>query len=138
MHRILSELSGNFPLPILVVQHITPGFVDGFADWLRGSCAPNVSMAVDGRVQTVRQPSIPIGRQCVPVGGDRRRSDGHGARWRLDGLLSLHKFGGHVIAQDEASSIVFGMPGTAIAANVVHDVLPLKDIAAKLLTLVGA
>ena len=171
LHRILSELPGNFPLPILVVQHITPGFVDGFADWLRGSCAMNVSMAVDGA--TIKPHTIYLGpdgrhlglsgrstivlNDAPPMEGFKPsasylfqsvanvyRSEAIGVvltgmgRDGVDGLLALHKFGGHVIAQDEASSIVFGMPGAAVAANVVHDVLPLKDIAAKLLTLVGA
>ena len=36
-------------------------------------------------------------------------------------------------AQDEASCVVFGMPREAIAAGAAHEVLPLKDIAPKLL-----
>ena len=34
LQSIVSGLPSNFSTPILVVQHLTPGFVDGFADWL--------------------------------------------------------------------------------------------------------
>ena len=35
-HEILSKLPRDFPLPILMVQHISRGFLKGFADWLNG------------------------------------------------------------------------------------------------------
>lgn len=31
---ILSELPQNFPLPILIVQHMSYGFINGYAEWL--------------------------------------------------------------------------------------------------------
>jgi two-component system chemotaxis response regulator CheB len=40
--------------------------------------------------------------------------------------------GGNVIAQDEASSVVWGMPGAAAHAGICAAVLPLDQIAAKL------
>jgi two-component system, chemotaxis family, protein-glutamate methylesterase/glutaminase len=40
--------------------------------------------------------------------------------------------GGSVIAQDEASSVVWGMPGAAANAGICAAILPLKDIAPKL------
>ena len=41
--------------------------------------------------------------------------------------------GSYNLAQDEASCVVFGMPREAIAAGAAHDVLPLGQIAARLL-----
>jgi len=32
--RVLSDLPPDFPAPIILVQHITPGFVQGFVSWL--------------------------------------------------------------------------------------------------------
>src|SRR3954469_16862896 len=43
--------------------------------------------------------------------------------------------GGNVIAQDEASSVVWGMPGAAAHAGVCAAILPLKEIAPKLVRL---
>jgi len=34
LQKILSKLPRNFPVPIIIVQHITEGFTEGFADWL--------------------------------------------------------------------------------------------------------
>lgn len=45
------------------------------------------------------------------------------------GLKEMHEAGAHTLAQDEASCIVFGMPKEAIAQGGVDDVVPLKDIA---------
>lgn len=50
-----------------------------------------------------------------------------------DGLLQMKRAGARTIAQDEKSSIVFGMPGKAITRGAVDTVLPLDKIAAELL-----
>lgn len=48
IHDILSQLPATFPAPILIVQHITPGFTEGMAAWL-GQCTPlAVSLAAGG------------------------------------------------------------------------------------------
>jgi len=44
------------------------------------------------------------------------------------GAKAVRAQGGYVIAQDEATSTIFGMPGEAIKAGVVDEVLPLEDI----------
>ena len=44
------------------------------------------------------------------------------------GLGPLKRNGAYVIAQDEASSVVWGMPGTAVATHQVDEVLPLERI----------
>lgn len=50
-------------------------------------------------------------------------SDGAG------GLLNMRQSGAHTIAQDEATSIVFGMPKEAIEKGGAEKVLPLSDVA---------
>jgi two-component system chemotaxis response regulator CheB len=45
-----------------------------------------------------------------------------------DGLLAMKRAGAATIAQDRATSVVFGMPGAAIGRGAVDQVLPLDRI----------
>lgn len=53
------------------------------------------------------------------------------------GMQELATAGAPTIAQDEASSVVWGMPGAAVRLGAAQHVLPLKRIAAELLQLAG-
>jgi two-component system, chemotaxis family, protein-glutamate methylesterase/glutaminase len=46
------------------------------------------------------------------------------------GVLAIQEYGGLVLAQDEATSVIFGMPFEAIKTGAVQHVLPLEQIAA--------
>jgi two-component system chemotaxis response regulator CheB len=46
------------------------------------------------------------------------------------GVKAIRAAGGHVIAQDEATSVIFGMPGEAIKTGAVNEVLSLDQIGA--------
>ena len=46
-----------------------------------------------------------------------------------DGISAIQKAGGHTVAQDESSSVVYGMPKAAIERGVVDRVLPLLQMA---------
>jgi two-component system, chemotaxis family, protein-glutamate methylesterase/glutaminase len=48
------------------------------------------------------------------------------------GLKEIRSRGGHTIAQDEGSSVVFGMPGEAIALGAAEKILPLDQIGLQL------
>jgi two-component system chemotaxis response regulator CheB len=50
-----------------------------------------------------------------------------------EGLLSLRRAGAHTIAQDEATSVVWGMPGEAVKRGAAVEVLPLERVAEALL-----
>ncbi len=50
------------------------------------------------------------------------------------GLLEMRSAGGHTVVQDEATSLVWGMPGSAYRLGAAEDVKPLDDIVA---TVVG-
>ncbi|MGD8370062.1 MAG: chemotaxis-specific protein-glutamate methyltransferase CheB, partial [Syntrophobacterales bacterium] len=50
------------------------------------------------------------------------------------GLKTLKQSGGHTIAQDEETSIIFGMPRAAIELDAAEMVLPLEEIGPQILT----
>ncbi len=49
------------------------------------------------------------------------------------GMLEMHQAGAYTVAQDEATSVVFGMPKEAIAKGGVDRILPLDQIAREVL-----
>lgn len=53
------------------------------------------------------------------------------------GLLALRRAGAWTIAQDEASSVVFGMPRAAIELGAVHEVVPIQDMARHIVQRLG-
>jgi two-component system chemotaxis response regulator CheB len=53
------------------------------------------------------------------------------------GLGAVRRAGGQVIAQDQASSVVWGMPGSAVEAGVVDEVHPLNAIPAAVAAVVN-
>lgn len=55
----------------------------------------------------------------------------------VSGLGVVRERGGRVIAQDQETSVVFGMPAAAIERGLAHEVLPLRSIAPRLVELVG-
>jgi two-component system chemotaxis response regulator CheB len=48
LQTILADLPKDFPLPVLIVQHMTPGFVQGFVEWLGRASGFAVRIAVNG------------------------------------------------------------------------------------------
>jgi len=55
----------------------------------------------------------------------------------LRGARAIITAGGHILAQDEATSVVWGMPGQVAHAGLCSAVLPLNEIAGKLSRLFG-
>jgi two-component system chemotaxis response regulator CheB len=171
IQAVLSQLPTDFPVPILLVQHIATGFIAGFTDWLNTSCSLRVKVAESGERVMARTVYVaPDSRHmgltsdwtiqlsgAPPIGGFRPSATflfqsvaqaagravvavvmtGMG-RDGVEGLSLVRGRGGVVIAQDEASSVVFGMPAAAIAAKQVDSVLSLSVIASRLQEIVGA
>lgn len=48
--QVLGALSPQFPLPVLLVQHMGAAFMEGFASWLDGVVPLRVGIAQDGEV----------------------------------------------------------------------------------------
>lgn len=55
----------------------------------------------------------------------------------LEGCRAVVDAGGHVVVQDAATSVVWGMPGAVADAGLAHEVLPLGQVAARLTALVS-
>lgn len=55
----------------------------------------------------------------------------------VEGLYAVKAAGGRVLAQDEPSSVVYGMPGEAVAAGVVDAILAVDEIAQHLAELIA-
>nr|WP_297480901.1 chemotaxis protein CheB [Ferrovum sp.] len=49
------------------------------------------------------------------------------------GMLQMRQAGAYTIAQDEATSVVYGMPRAAVEVGAVDEVLPLDAIARRVL-----
>ena len=167
LSEILGALPGDFPLPILVVQHITASFTAGFVSWLDTVtplsvvAATGITTAVAGRVYLapadhhliVRNGSVlpevgPLVCRQRPSGTVLFRAmaeqAGSGAIGVLltgmgedgsEGLKAIKDAGGYTIAEDESTTVVYGMPGAAAAIGAVCENLPLGRIAAKIMEL---
>lgn len=89
----------------------------------------------DGPAENFCRPSVdPMLRSLVEVYGSRvlgviLTGMGHDG---LAGCENVVAAGGHVLGQDEASSVVWGMPGAVAKAGLCSAVLPLTEIAPQL------
>jgi len=54
------------------------------------------------------------------------------------GMLEMHQAGAYNLAQDEASCVVYGMPKEAVAAGAVDEIVPLREMAKKVLLKVAS
>jgi two-component system chemotaxis response regulator CheB len=171
LENVLRHLSGDFPLPLLCVQHIALGFMGGLVAWLAGRCHIPVRTAQEGVHPLAGTAYFPPDDRHLEIddAGNFRCSDavagsGHKPSIDLafnslarhygaaavgvlltgmgvdgaDGMLSIARAGGLTIAQDEASSIVFGMPKRAFELGAARRVLALDQIGPALSGLGGA
>ena len=165
---VLGQLPADFPLPLVCVQHIAHGFMQGLVTWLAGCCRIRVRTADEGARPLGGTAYFPPDDRhleiddagafrcssALPIGGHRpsvdiafsslaRRYGGAAVGVLLtgmgqdgaQGMLDIARAGGLTIAQDEQSSVVFGMPRRAIEAGAAHHVLPLAQIGPALLEL---
>ncbi|WP_188795880.1 chemotaxis-specific protein-glutamate methyltransferase CheB [Dyella nitratireducens] len=162
IQTVLGRLSKEFPLPVLIVQHMTASFTEGFVEWLRPAIKlpiqvarnhevmkpGHVYVAPDGFQMKVSYGDIIVLTTDPPESGSRPSAsylfrsvaEVYGGEV-IAGLLSgmgrdgaqalqlLREKGAITFAQDEASSVVHGMPGEAIRLHAAMHVLPLDKIA---------
>jgi two-component system chemotaxis response regulator CheB len=56
----------------------------------------------------------------------------------MRGCREVHQRGGRIVAQDEATSVVWGMPGAVVQAGLASEIVPLEQIAPTILSHCGA
>lgn len=162
LQRILCGLPPDFPAPVICIQHIGEGFLDGLAEWLGSVCAHKVEIAREGAAPEPGKVYFPPEEAHLLIDGDGNFKysrdvpyNGHrpsitvtftsaaerygsGALGVIltgmgsdgaDGLKSIADAGGMTIAQDEKTSVVFGMPKRAAELGAARNILPLDEIA---------
>lgn len=156
--EILSRLPKELPVPVVVAQHITEGFTPGMVRWLSQVTPLQVAIARDGerlepgkvyfpldghdltiergvaRLSRTRGGPCPSGDLLLSSlarvyggragGGVLTGMGDDGAR----GLLEIRRAGGVTCAQDEATSVVFGMPKAALDIGATEQALPLSAV----------
>lgn len=161
---LLSSLAKDFPVPVVIAQHIPPLFSRLLAERLNASVAMTVKEAEDGEELRPGVAYIGPGDQHITVAGTltrrhitlNRNAPENSCRPAVDvlfrsvaqlygstalgvvltgmgqdGLLGaqvLHAAGASIVVQDEATSVVWGMPGFVARAGLADEVLALEQI----------
>ena len=170
IYSILKNFVPDFPIPILIVQHIFDGFTQGMVEWLSSCCSIKVKLAEDGEEVVKGVAYFPpddfhlavdnshriILSKEKPIGGHRPSVDfmmKHVARVfgeesigivltgmgrdGTEGLKAIKEQGGKTIVQDEKTSVVFGMPKSAIDAGVADRVCSLEKMPSEIIRLLS-
>jgi two-component system chemotaxis response regulator CheB len=165
LEQILTQLPADFAIPIVIVQHIAPGFAQSLVDWLKPLCKIPVRLAVAGSnlesgITIASETHLTIKNGVLtfslepPVSGHRPSGTvlfrslasqyGSSALGLVLtgmgsdaalGLQNLKNAGGTVIAQDKSSSVIHSMPHSAIALGIVDATLNPEEILGVLLGL---
>jgi len=111
IHTILSKLPRNFPLPLLIVQHMAPGFVAGFAEWLSESTGFPVHVARDGELMLpgrayLAPDSLQMG---VGLGHRIRLTDGESENGLRPSVSYLFRSVAEAFGKDAAGVLLTGM-----------------------------
>ncbi len=171
--RMLPEIPADFPVPILIVQHMPPMFTKSLADDLDRHCGLSVCEAEKGQ-------SVEAGKIYIAPGGHQMKIHQSGGGVLIDvtddapenscrpavdylfrsvanvyggaslgvimtgmgsdgtiGSQLMKRRGASIIAQDENSCVVFGMPKLLVKQGIANIVAPLDDIAKHIVRSVG-
>jgi two-component system chemotaxis response regulator CheB len=171
LSEIIHNLPAEFPLPVVIVQHMTGEFIPSLVTWLNSITPLNVKVA--------DQDELPRSGTVYIAPGDKHLRITRNLRFDLNrypdalphipsgdiflesvaqaygfqaigmvltgmgddgaiGLRALFDRGSMTIAQDEETSVVYGMPRRAAELGAVRHILPLAQIPNTLTELVKA
>jgi two-component system chemotaxis response regulator CheB len=170
LQALLDALPADFGAPVLIVQHIAEGFLDGFLQWLNRSSRIPLKLPADGEAALAGHAYVApdwhhmsidarmrISLSAGPPEGGLRPSVAHlmrsvcaafgpsAAAVLLSGmgrdgateLLELKRRGAHTFVQDQASSVVHGMPGAELRLDAARYVMTPAEIGRQLVQLAG-
>ena len=130
--RVVTAVDGSpLPLPgegrVIMAPHNRHLVLRGGRLWLsdapeRHFCRPSVDVLFESVARELGRSAI----ACLLTGMGR---DG------AQGMLAIRRAGGMTLAQDEATSVVFGMPKEAIELGAAGHILPLQEMAPTLVQL---
>ncbi len=161
---VIPHFPQDFPVPVVVVQHMPPVFTRLLAERLN-SCSPlsvregeagetlmpgqvwiargdyHLTVARKGTGVVLKLNQEPPENSCRPAVDVLFRSvaqiygpnvlgvvmtgmGSDGAR----GAMHIREAGGGIVVQDEASSVVWGMPGAVVSAGAADKICPLPEI----------
>jgi len=170
LQEVLTTLPANFPLPIVIVQHMPGSFTEAFAkrldqmskitireakdgDLLKPGLAllapGGKQMTVEGRGDLLRirirdseetqtyKPCVDVTftsiANVVPANTLAIILTGMGADGR-EGAKLLQKKGSTIWAQDEETSVIYGMPMAIAEAGIAEKILPLQSISSQIVS----
>jgi two-component system chemotaxis response regulator CheB len=167
--EVIPRLPADFPVPLVVVQHMPPLFTRMLADRLNSRSSLRVHEAEAGAVLQAGHVWIARGDYHMTVArkgtevvlGLNQDVPEHCCRPSVDvmfrsvaetfgpnvlavvmtgmgadgsrGARQIREGGGEILVQDEASSVVWGMPGSVVNAVTVDRICPLSDISQEII-----
>jgi len=170
LQEVLTKLPANFPLPIVIIQHMPGSFTEAFSkrldqmsqieireakngDILKPGLAllapGGKQMLIEGRANALRiniqesdagqtyKPCIDMSFSSIAKTlPDKTLAvilTGMGADG-CEGAKLLKQGGSTIWAQDEATSVIYGMPMAVAKAGVTEKILPLQDISSQIVS----
>ena len=169
--ELIPQLPADFPVPVVIVQHMPATFTGLLAERLARTAKISVAEGKVGSVLVPGQAWIAPGNFHMTVAGNagweknwrlglNQNDSEHSCRPAVDvlfrtaaaaggagvlgvvmtgmgadgvqGAREIRDAGGEVIVQDQASSVVWGMPGSVCAAGQADAVYPLSELAAEI------
>lgn len=170
--KVVPLLPANFPMPVIVVQHMPPLFTQSLATSLNSSSLLNVKEAENEDLLTA-------GNVYIAPGGWHLKVFKSGTKYKIKldkepagstlkpcadvsmatiasvygknslsviltgmgddgtkGASLIKNAGGRIIAQDEATSTIYGMPRAVVEAGLAETVLPLDKISKHIIDLI--
>ncbi len=172
LQKVLIPLPAQFPIPIVIIQHMPGTFTHAFAERLNQLCQIQVKEAKNGdtlrpghallapggmqlMLDHAQQGSVKViagddrlnYKPCIDIAFASAAKHFPGKTLAIvltgmgsdgcEGAKILKATGAPIWAQDEQSSVIYGMPMAVAKANVVDEVLSLSNVAKRLIEEVG-